>query len=214
MHKDTQWIEIERDFQAVSLGCILQDDLTKEQPRTEHRVRVDGESPDAKTPSGYYVWFDLPESVVELAVEAGGIYEDYRRLVDLSNKANTDPVRCTLVPTPAYPFPEWVTLVRGRIIDSAGDGIPGCSLELDLPSPSGSTDEYAEWRDRTVMSDRDGYVAYYVPKAASLVDSSSDEITIDGDTPTVIATHPDGQIQTQEIAIAHGEKVDISVLFS
>ena len=214
MAKDMQWIEIERDIHGVSLVSFLRDDLTKQQPRTEYRVRVDGEPPDTKTPSGYYVWFDLPESVVELRVDGRGIYEDYRRSVDLSNHSNTDPLRCSLVPSPAYQFPDWVTLVRGRIVDSAGDGIAGCSIELDLPSPTGSTDEYAEWRDRSVISDRDGYIAYYIPLAASLVDSASGEITIDGDIPTVIATHPDGQTETQDIAISHGEKAEVSIIFS
>lgn len=214
MSSDEHWIEIERQSSDVSLVVALEDDLTKGQASGHPTVRVEDEAPATTTPSGYHVWFGLPERVVTLEVEGNGIYEDMSELLDLSERSVDDPFVCSLVPTPAYRFPAWVTLVRGRLVDADGDGIAGCSIEIDVPEPSGTNDEYAEWRDRSVRSARDGYFVYYLPNASELVPSTSQEIEFGSDTPTVLATHPDGRTESQQISIPHGSKTDLSFVFS
>lgn len=187
MSDQRRWRRVERDVTQLRLAIRVRDDLTGDAPVGTQRVTVDGELPDARSAGGAYLAFGPPtDETVTVAVEADEHYRDASRTVDLDGRDPRDPVTIDLVPTTAYDYPAWATLLRGRAVDGAEKPIQG--VEVSVASEG-----------RTHETTAAGEFAYYFTDVASRAVRRGGETVFEpgGAEPVVEAEHPDGRTTSQ-----------------
>lgn len=126
---DGRWMGRWGETSDLSLAVGLEDPMTGADPVGSPQVTVDGEDPDARSPSGYSLFFDRPAAPVTVELDGGTPYLDDERVIDLATHDPVDPVTIELEPAPAYPFPGWVTLVRGQVTVD-GDPVGGAAISV------------------------------------------------------------------------------------
>lgn len=134
------------------------------------------------TPSGYHVLTDLPDDVEEVTVvvEAAN-YLTERRTIDLSEIDRSTARTIDLDPSPAYPFASGLTVVRGFVTD---DGpLAGAVVTL-------------QGRSETTRTSDDGEFALPVRSVDDGDVNSSGALQVDGEDPTLEASHPDSEATT------------------
>lgn len=203
MNNEAAWTRVGGSVTQLSLAISLHDHLTGGRPVGDPVVTVDGESPDARSSGGDHLYFGLPKTTVTVAVEPDERYVDEQRSVDLSTHDPADAETIDLVPTPAYDFPAWATVIRGRVLDASGD--PVANSEMTVPD-----------RTLTVRSDENGAFAYYVTEAtkATVDRSGTTVIELGGGDPTVTATHPDGRTTSTAVTVEPSTHTTTTLQFS
>lgn len=103
-----------------------------------------------KNPSGYHVFLGLEDGDYEVQIDSdyylpktftvaipdpGTSSDDEITFVDLGEAALAE---VALIPGVSYPFPSGATLVRGEVVESGGDPVPGALINIldDLGTPS------------------------------------------------------------------------------
>ena len=114
---------------VLSLAVRLVDVVTGDRPLGSPSVGVvvPGSGllqPTAVNDSGYWLFLDadLPPDPLDLAIGGGDHYADDR--IEVSRPVGAAPaVRVELAPAPQYSFGRGATLVRGAVVDAAGNGV-------------------------------------------------------------------------------------------
>lgn len=106
----------------LSLAVHVTDGVTGGPPVVDPTVRVEeSDERPVRTPSGFYVFADLPEAEVTVTVDAGDQYQVATESADLDPAGGArdagDALEVSLTPTPAYEYPTGTTLVRGTVFD-------------------------------------------------------------------------------------------------
>lgn len=129
-----RWRKVDELSRDLALAVDLTDEVTGGQPAGEFAVRVEeADERPVRNPSGYYLFFDLPEAELTVAVDGGDRYHDASRKVDLEPAGGArdpgDAVELTLAPTPSYRFPAGLTRVRGTVLDGS-TVVPGADVSV------------------------------------------------------------------------------------
>jgi hypothetical protein len=136
----------------LSLALRLIDDYTKEQSFGGINVSLNEKKyKPVKNPSGYYLFLDLPTETHTVHIKSDFYFEENIE-VKLSDINPTKPEnRIVLKPNPAYPFPNGATLIRGMVIDKAGNPLPNAAVQV------------TEKNLNTVTTNRGEFVLYFPP---------------------------------------------------
>lgn len=214
----------------LSIAIKLQDAFTGGQPTGPLRVGLfDRSERFIRNRSGYYVLTDLPEEIspVAITVEPGDRYLLERCVLDQEQLESLPQVlTITLLPAPAYRFPADATLIRGMVGEARDDGTvtPLSDVELTVDTDGDASD------DDTALSamgrsNNDGeYVLFFRGVTADDVsvqddDSESDSsgrtvVRVNGETPTVRATHPETDRETTvQTAVEAGTTTALDITF-
>ena len=117
----------------LSLAINLLDDYTSRGVVNNLDVLIkDYNVRPIRNPSGYYLFFDLPDDNYTVQVKGGEYYFDEdKEAVKPDDLNELNPViDIILNPAPSYHFPSTATLIRGNLKDSGGRGIPGAVLRI------------------------------------------------------------------------------------
>ncbi|WP_380677735.1 hypothetical protein [Salinigranum sp. GCM10025319] len=119
----SEWRRVAGFSRDLSLAVAVTDGVVGGAPVGDVRVRIEeSDVRPIRNPSSYYLFFDLPQESVTVAVDGGGRYRDASTTVNLDPAATDthdagEAVEVSLEPTPAYPFPAGLTRVRGTLLD-------------------------------------------------------------------------------------------------
>lgn len=187
----------------LSIAIELIDHVTDDSPIGNPAVRL-ASRPErfTRTTDSYYVVADLPESVENLTVSVDGspTYLPAQITVDLTDPNRAIPEPITLLPAPGYPLGRRETAVRGAVIDETETPVPKALITI-------------QDRDERTRSTSQG--EFLLP----IIDIASDDVAagalqVDGDTPTLEATHPTTNVvTTQPTPISIGETVRQDIQF-
>lgn len=135
-------ISLEQTSSRLSLAVGLRDDFTGRQPIGEVRLAV-SDREGIKNPSGYYLFLDLPAGDFQLRVRAQYYFDQE---VDITLTPPGEPVsELILKPSPAYPFPERATLIRGMVGDTEGEPVAGAAVRIKGREVASETTERGEF---------------------------------------------------------------------
>lgn len=111
---------------TVSLAVWLIDEVTGKRPEIEIAVRLQGDvNKPIKSLSGYWCFTDLTKDVYTLVAELDpgrhDRYADVQQQIELATLDALNPVvELTLKPSPSYPFPKHLTVIRGVVHETEG----------------------------------------------------------------------------------------------
>lgn len=179
----------------LTLAVRVTDEVTGGQPVGDPEVQVRGvDEQPTRNPSGFSLFFDLPEEELTVTVDGGDLYHDASEPVDLdpsSPGGARDPgnaVEVSLSPTPVYPFSEGLTRVRGTLLDGSSP-VPGADISVVGNS-------------RTTRTTDAGEFVYYFD------DIDSNEIVradVDGDNRDERVYRPSGADPVFEVTRSQGQ---------
>ncbi|MDS0301133.1 carboxypeptidase-like regulatory domain-containing protein [Halogeometricum sp. S1BR25-6] len=178
-------------------GTCLRDQLT---------VRLSGAARPVPSPSGHFLFFDLdetkdPRTVIVTSEDRFLPTEVAVTLADLEPLSPV--IEVPLTPAPAYRFPAWATLVRGRVLTAATEPVADATITLSGLDTTGRTD------------DRGEFVVGLPPlDARDVVERDGRRVVVPaGDPLTVMATHPtlDLVSESTEVTVTEGETVSVSL---
>lgn len=148
----SKYMIIRTTLGGLSLAVQLQDKSAR-LPAPAGRIEVMLKKFNRKAvrnPSGYHVFLGLEDGDYEVQIDSdyylsktftvavpdpGVSPDDEIAFVDLGEAALAE---VTLVPNVSYPFPSGATLVRGEVLESGGEPVPGALIDIldDLGTPS------------------------------------------------------------------------------
>jgi hypothetical protein len=107
---------------------------------------VEADERPVRNLSGYYLFFDLPQSEITISVDGGETYRDRTKTVNLAPNMHDpgDAVELSLDPTTSYPFPPGLTRVRGTVRNN-GTPVPGATVSVTNHPQSFETTEDGEF---------------------------------------------------------------------
>lgn len=196
---------------TLSLAVQLVDRYTGRLPRGDPKVRVEEREVDpVRNPSGYHVFLDLDPGPVTVVVDGGQQYVDERitgvQAIDPTDPATSvDPSdpdtlpleRIALAPAPPYRFPATATLVRGTVVDPAGNRLPGATVSVANT-------------DRNTRTDANGeFVLFFDPVTGEDVTAGDDGpvVQVNDAPPVVTVTHPDQGTTSETLEDSDGDSL-------
>jgi hypothetical protein len=118
---------------AARLGAAvwLIDDFTGKPPIGNVEVLLEGvKLKSLKNPSGYFLFLNLPGGEYQVWVKSD-YYFDEKETVVLATPDSRNPlVEIKLKPKPSYPFFSGTTLIRGRVLDTDENPLPGALVKV------------------------------------------------------------------------------------
>jgi hypothetical protein len=158
------------------------------------------------TDRGEYLFVDLDVDGSERTVVVAG---DDRYLPERTPVvlADLDPlapvVEPTLLPSPAYPFPAWMTLVRGQVAAPSGDPVADAGVTLSGGTVPGRTDARGEF----VVPLPDVGLTDVIDQDGSRI------LAPDGDPLVATASHPTHGTASEPVSVAEGEQAVVDLSF-
>jgi hypothetical protein len=202
---------------ALSLAVAPVDAYTGSRPLGPLRVELTEAAPGVRSRDGFYLFFGLDaETPAERSVRATGD-DRYLPATDAVRLGDLDPshpvVELPVFPSPAYPFPPWATLVRGRVRvepddedePPAGTPVAGATVSLSGVSAVGRTDGRGEFA-----------VAIPDVRATEVVMQDGRRLVApNGDPLSVTATHPetDRSVTLDAVSVPEGGQCSVELLF-
>lgn len=141
------WQRIDGLSRELALAVELKDPVRGGRPRGDPAVSAaEADDPPYRNRSGFYLFFDLPETSVTVEVDGGDLYRDRSKTVDLTAASfdRASAVSVSLDPTPGYPFPAGLTRVRGTVLDGEAT-VAGASVSVENHSRTVETTEAGEF---------------------------------------------------------------------
>ena len=189
----------------LSLAIRLLDDYTSSEVVNNLDVLIDHNAKPTRNPSGYYLFFDLPDDNYTVQVKGGEYYfDEEKEAVRPDDLDELNPViDITLKPSPSYHFPSTATLIRGHLKDSGGGGIPGAVLRI-----KGSD-------AKTRTSDKGEFVIYFkgLKKNVFVNVDGKMLLKINGKNPAIQIKHPDHKNLTRTVEVVEGITTSLSIIY-
>lgn len=158
-----------------------------------------------RNPSGYYLFFDLPDDNYTVQVKGGEYYfDEEKEAVRPENLDELNPViDIILKPAPPYYFPATATLIRGHLEDSGGGGIPGAVLRI----------KGLDTRART--NNKGEFVIYFkgLKKNDVITVDGKMLVKINGKNPVFEIKHPNHKSVTKTVEVVEGITTSLSITY-
>lgn len=140
-------IYLERKKTRLSLAVMLTDELSPDK-KTLGEVFLSA-SGTRKTPikhsTGYFLLLDLPEGK-HILTAGGKFYENGTLPIDTKSIDEKKLfVDMPLSPKSNYPFPEGMTILKGRVTDTEGKPISQATISVSTTGPSTSSEDNGEY---------------------------------------------------------------------
>ena len=190
----------------LSLAINLLDDYTSRGVINNLDVLIkDLNVKPIRNPSGYYLFFDLPDDNYTVQVKGGEYYfDEEKEAVRPDNLDEMNPIiDITLKPATSYHFPSTATLVRGNLKDSGGGGIPGAVLRIK------------GFDTRTRTNDKGEFVIYLkgLKKSDVITVDGKRLVKINGKNPVFEIKHPDHKNVTKTVEVVGGITTSLSITY-
>lgn len=190
----------------LSLAINIFDDYTSRGVVNSLDVLVKGHNTKAiRNPSGYHLFFDLPDDRYTVQIKGGEYYLDEEIVVKPDDLNQLNPViDITLIPSPAYHFPTTATLIRGHLKDSKGRGISEAVLQIK------------GFDAKTRTNDKGEFVIYLngLNKNVVVVVDGKMLVKINGKNPVFEIKHPDHKNMTHTVEVVEGITTSLSITYS
>lgn len=158
-----------------------------------------------RNPSGYYLFFDLPDDNYTVQVKGGEYYfDEEKEAVRPDNLDELNPViDIILKPAPSYHFPATATLIRGHLEDSGGGGMPGAVLRI----------KGLDTRTRT--NNKGEFVIYLKGLKKNEVTTVDGKmlVKINGKNPVFEIKHPNHKSVTKTVEVVEGITTSLSITY-
>ena len=190
----------------LSLAINLLDDYISRGVVNNLDVTIkDHTAKSIRNPSGYYLFFDLPDDNYTVLVKGGDHYfDEEKKVVKPDDLDKMNPViDVTLKPSPSYHFPSTATLIRGHLKDSGGVGIPGAVLSI-----RGSD-------AKTRTSDKGEFVIYLkgLKKSDVVTVDGKMLVKVNGKNPVIQIKHSDHKNLTKMVEVVEGITTSLSITY-
>ena len=190
----------------LSLAINLLDDYTSRGVVNNLDVLIKEHNANPiRNPSGYYLFFDLPDDNYTVLVKGGDHYfDEENKVVRPDELDELNPViDIVLKPAPSYIFPSTATLIRGHLKDSGGGGISGAVLRIKGFDALARTNDKGE------------FVIYFKGLKKNNV------VNVDGKVlvkvkekdPVFEIKHPDHKILTRTVEVVEGITTSLSIIY-
>ncbi len=188
----------------LSLAINLLDDYTSRGVANNLDVLIKGHNvKPIRNPSGYYLFFDLPDDNYTVLVKGGKYYfDEEKEAVRPDDLDELNPVMdITLKPAPSYNFPSTATLVRGHLKDSGGSGISGAVLRIK------------GFDAKTGTNDKGDFVIYLrgLKKNDVVTMDGKMFVKVNGKNPVFEIKHPDHKNFTKTMEVVEGITTSLSI---
>ena len=190
----------------LSLAINLLDDYTSRGVVNNLDVTIkDHTAKSIRNPSGYYLFFDLPDDNYTVVVKGGEYYfDEEKKAVKPDDLDEMNPViDVTLKPSPSYHFPSTATLIRGHLKDSGGIGIPGAVLRIKGFDALARTNDKGE------------FVIYLkgLKKNNVVTVDGKVLVKVKGKDPVFEIKHPDHKNLTRTVEVMEGITTSLSITY-
>lgn len=188
----------------LSLAINLLDDYTSRGVANNLDVLIKGHNvKPIRNPSGYYLFFDLPDDNYTVLVKGGEYYfDEEKEAVRPDDLDELNPVMdITLKPAPSYNFPSTATLVRGHLKDSGGSGISGAVLRIK------------GFDAKTRINDKGDFVIYLrgLKKNNFVTVDGKMLVKVNEKNPVFEIKHPDHKSFTKTVEVVEGITTSLSI---
>ena len=190
----------------LSLAINLLDDYTSRGVVNNLDVLIkDHNVKSIRNPSGYYLFFDLPDDNYTVQVKGGEYYfDEEKEAVRPDELDEQNPViDITLNPAPSYHFPSTATLIRGYLEDSGGRVISGAVLKIK------------GFDAKTRTNDKGEFVIYLkgLKKNDVVTVDGKMVVKIKGKNPVFEIKHPDHKNLTRTVEVVEGITTSLSIIY-
>ncbi|NOR49211.1 MAG: hypothetical protein GQ533_14415 [Methanosarcinaceae archaeon] len=190
----------------LCLAIKLLDDYTSSEVVNNLDVLIkDHNVKPIRNPSGYYLFFDLPDDNYTVQVKGGEYYfDEEKKTVRRDDLNELNPViDIILKPVPSYNFPSTATLIRGHLKDSGGGGISGAVLRI----------KGLDAKTRT--NDKGEFVIYLkgLKKNDVVTVDGKMVVKIKGKNPVFEIKHPDHKNLTRTVEVVEGITTSLSITY-
>lgn len=158
-----------------------------------------------RNPSGYHIFFDLPDNSYTVQIKGGEYYFDEEKVVKPDDLDQLNPViDIILTPAPSYHFPTTATLIRGHLKDSKSRRISEAVVRIK------------GFDAKTRTNDKGEFVIYLkgLNKNNVVVVGGKMLVKINGKNPVFEIKHPDHKNLTRTMEVVEGITTSLSITYS